>query len=466
MRLMIARVRGVYTTGITKLLLDAGFSITHPTGAIRERFRIEEVSRGEDVSIYDRKDKQGVLVVGKKAAVNTVLKVFRDELKSAIVCSFPLDLNSVYKVVVREIKRGRALVDLGVCEREMNSYPDMKVGEDILVQVFYSDLDGVQLSRQIRINGRNVSLVLNGDIRVSPKITSLKKRQALFALGKVVKPEGWGVFWKRNAARQDPSELIREIEELKKTGRDFLRRAEEAPSPSPLSSGLNAAEVIFSSMSKERFDDIRGSVVSTIRKHHLLKSDEDVYAFSVDLAEELLQSGVDEETLLEGLRKAMSKHGLSVGALMRIEHTKLDGRTRLLTPGRITEIAGDGRIIMRRFFRGGGVYDGLDVGKEDGDYALTEVREGSWFLRSSYYSKAGILKGEYYSINTPIEVLPGLVRYVDLEVDVVRWPDGRVRVIDLEKLKEAYEGDVVSKWLFDQATERAEGLKEELASAQ
>ena len=57
MRLMITRVRGVYTIGITKLLLDAGFSIARPTGAIRERFRIEDVSREEDVSIYDRKDK-------------------------------------------------------------------------------------------------------------------------------------------------------------------------------------------------------------------------------------------------------------------------------------------------------------------------------------------------------------------------------------------------------------------------
>jgi len=466
MRLMIARVRGVYTTGITKLLLDAGFSINRPTGTIRERFRIEEVFREEDVSIYDRKDKQGVLVVGKKDAMNSVLQVFRDELKSSIICRFPLNLNAIYKGVVREIKRGRALVDLGVCEREMASYPDMKVGGEVLVQAFYSDLDGVQLSRQIRINGRNASLVLNGDIRVSPRITSLKKRQALFALGKVVKPEGWGIFWKRYAARQEPSELIREVEELKKTAMDFLRRAEEAPSPSLLSSGLNVAEVIFPSLSKERFDDIRGGIVSTIRKHHLLKSSEDAYAFSVDLAEELLERGVDEETILEGLRKAMSKHGLSVGALMRIEHTKFDGRTRLLTSGRISEIAGDGTIIMRRFFRGRGVYDGLDVGKEEGDYALTEVREEAWFLKSSYYSKAGGLKGEYYSINTPMEVLPGLVRYVDLEVDVVRWPDGRVKVVDFERLKKAYGDGVISKWVFDQATEKAEGLKEELASAQ
>lgn len=463
---MIARVRGVYTTGITKLLLDAGFSISRPTGAIRERFRIEDVPGEEDVSIYDRNDKQGVLVVGKKDAVNNVLQVFRGELKSAIICRFPLDLNSVYKGVVREIKRGRALVDLGVCEREMASYPDMKVGGEVLVQAFYSDLDGVQLSRRIRINGRNASLVLNGGIRMSPRIMGLKKRQALFALGMAIKPEGWGIFWKRNAARQDPNELIGEVEELKKTARDLLRRAEEALSPSLLSFGLNAAEVIFPSLSKERFDDIRGSVVSTTRKHHLLKSSEDAYSFSVDLAESLLESGVDEGTLLEGLRKAMLKHGLSVGALMRIEHTKLDGRTRLLTPGRITEIAGDGAIIVRRFFRGGGVYDGLDVGKEDGDYALTEVREGSWFLKSSYYSKAGSLKGEYCSVNTPMEVLPGLVRYVDLEVDVVRWPDGRVKVVDFENLKKAYEDDVISRWLFDQAMEKAEGLKEELASAQ
>ena len=37
-------------------------------------------------------------------------------------------------------------------------------------------------------------------------------------------------------------------------------------------------------------------------------------------------------------------------------------------------------------------------------------------------------------INTPVEFYPDKIRYLDLEIDVVKWPDGRVHIIDKDLL--------------------------------
>ncbi|MDW8103257.1 MAG: DUF402 domain-containing protein [Anaerolineae bacterium] len=96
----------------------------------------------------------------------------------------------------------------------------------------------------------------------------------------------------------------------------------------------------------------------------------------------------------------------------------------------------EGLIILRRWrYKGRGQYDGLNLPKEEGDYALTEVKEGSRILKHTYFGREGNLKGEFFNINTPVELYPGFIRYVDLEVDVVRWPDGQVRVVDEEELQ-------------------------------
>ncbi|HDO20596.1 MAG TPA: DUF402 domain-containing protein, partial [Candidatus Bathyarchaeota archaeon] len=51
-------------------------------------------------------------------------------------------------------------------------------------------------------------------------------------------------------------------------------------------------------------------------------------------------------------------------------------------------------------------------------------------------------------INTPIEIYPKQVRYVDLEVDVCVLNNGNIRVLDEEKLVEALEKGIISNILF------------------
>ena len=87
-------------------------------------------------------------------------------------------------------------------------------------------------------------------------------------------------------------------------------------------------------------------------------------------------------------------------------------------------------LVKRSFSQGR--YDGLNLPIEEGDYGITEVREGSWCVKHSYYSKGGRLRGDYCNINTPLELYPDGARY--LEVDVVRKVGEKPVIVDRKDL--------------------------------
>ena len=123
----------------------------------------------------------------------------------------------------------------------------------------------------------------------------------------------------------------------------------------------------------------------------------------------------------------------------------------------------DGKLmIVQRVFSGKGVYDGFNIPISPGDVCYTVIENGSWILRHIYLSQNG-LKGEYININTPPEILPGMIRYLDLAVDVIRTSDGEVKIIDLEELKKFLDEGVIGRDLYEialtKAKEAEDGLK-------
>ena len=47
-----------------------------------------------------------------------------------------------------------------------------------------------------------------------------------------------------------------------------------------------------------------------------------------------------------------------------------------------------------------------------------------------------------------MEIYPDRARYIDLEVDIVKWPDGKKEIIDKEKLTQHYEEGVITEKLY------------------
>jgi hypothetical protein len=215
----------------------------------------------------------------------------------------------------------------------------------------------------------------------------------------------------------------------------------------------------FPGGSKEVLDALRVAVTPTLARHHRLRT---IDAKTVEKAEsdllrhpeqkEALERKVLEETILSPLERC---------GIVRLEHIRPSGKMARFREGMLLESSED-RIVFKRSFSEGR-YDGLDIPIRHGDYGLTELQEGSWVVRHSYFTREGKPIGEYYNINTPVEIYPFGARYLDLEVDVIRRAGEAPFMVDREKLALLSQKGSISSALERKAVDVAEELMRTLS---
>ena len=185
----------------------------------------------------------------------------------------------------------------------------------------------------------------------------------------------------------------------------------------------------------------------------------------------------EKQYITSKLDKIVSRDMPRVDDPVNIEHVKLDGRNIVLARGRVIETTGNGFVIRRQFRHTNRKLkivkeypDDVDVVGDEGDYAITHVVPGSLTLFTNYYSKDNDLKGTYANINTGVEIYPsngtspGKIRYVDLEIDVVKAPiDQPPRIIDQHLLKRAVQRGFITEEMADQSRRKAEIVSQQLA---
>ena len=182
---------------------------------------------------------------------------------------------------------------------------------------------------------------------------------------------------------------------------------------------------------RKKLDAIRSTVVPTLKNHHRLKI---IDPNLLDSAEaEFSRRSEDRPALENMLFKRAILDPLIEGGSVRLEHIRPSGKPMRPRLG-VLQSASPGRVVFRREFSGGR-YDGLDLPIRQGDYCLTEIREGGWCVKHSYFSKQHSAIGCYYNINTPTELYPYGARYVDLEVDVIQRAAEKAFVVDREKFE-------------------------------
>lgn len=306
-----AKVRGIYTTALTGLLLDHGFEIVQPSEEIIERFGVEASERNPDLSIRDRHDRQGIEAFGSVEAIE--------------------DLRSI-------------------------------LGEELLDVILRKRFD-----------------------------------------------------------------------------RGYL-------------------DVEFPWASKRKLDEYRREVVPTVHMHHYYKACGGEISSAAEMAERLIKRGRPAGEVEELLRRTIEPYLPFEGSEIGIEHVKLSGF--VISLGRAVIAAYDEESMIRytREIKGGCVYDGLGVEKEAGDRAVTEAKLGEYYTITRYYSKGGRFKGAYINLNTPIELYPSRIRYVDLEVDICIWPGGDVKVIDEEIFERAASRGIITEKLFEVIREKTKEL--------
>ena len=232
--------------------------------------------------------------------------------------------------------------------------------------------------------------------------------------------------------------------------------------PRPLR-GSDEWEVELPGGSKATLDAARAAVWPTLPGHHQLKI---IAQNEVDRAEELLASGRGAAIdLTSDLRRRFLLSGLRPGRDIVVEHVKPFGKVIPL-PGRVATLEGDPgerlQLRLARIFRPGARFDSLNEPKLLGDHGETELLEGSWVARRTYRRANGAPIGELYNIQTPVELYPDRARYLDLQVDVAAWPDGRVEIVDLADLDEDVTAGLLSPTLAAQAVAVAKGVRDSL----
>ncbi len=313
---ILAKVRGIYATALTRLLLDKGYGIVQPSPGAREQFGLPSADGDWELSIKDREDLQGVQVCGAAEKIAEFITAIRRELEDAVL---------TYAMPEEEF-------------------------------------DGVTCCARIEFPGE----------------------------------------------------------------------------------------------SKEALDRIRSSIIPTVACHHRFRV---IASKDLGKAEEILSRQPQRRQELE---KSLFEAAVLIPMLretsLAIEHTKVSGKPIRPRMGMLCDYD-QNRIVIKRCFRSPGRYDGLDLPIERGDYCLTEATEGQWYIRHAYYSGTHGLKGEYYNVNTPVEFYPHGIRYVDLEIDVVRRTGEPPFVVDREKLALVAREGVIGAALEKKALGVAEGLK-------
>ena len=464
-----ARIRGIYSTALTKLLLDQGFEIVQPSTALKERFRLKENAESPDIDIYDRYKRQGVRALGKAEAAKAFKSILQAHFDDVIVREWKVTADGIYKGLKKysDPETHSVLVDIGSATGWINEEAHGSA-ENAVVQVERRRMGAKEpvLTSEIKIPGKYAILIPGNQVKVSRKILDWQKRSRLIQLGKEMELREWGIIWRTSAADQPLEILKNEIINLLKEGESVLKKAEQAEAPAVLWEGSHFMETEFPALSKRKFDEIRGVVTPTLDGHHFYKTCGKEISSAVDMAEKFLEEGKSGKEVEDLFQKTIQKEYPEIGSTISIEHVKLNGRVLHLGEALIESFSKDSSVIeFSRVFSREGVYDGLKTVKESGDIALTEAKVGEWYFKTRYFSKDGKLKGTYVNLNTPIELYPYSVRYVDLEIDVCVWPDGKIEVLDEEKFENAVKEGLVTQKLVkivkDKLQEIMKGLSQE-----
>lgn len=489
-------IRGIFSTVLTSLFTDAGYNIIDPSTSIKKRFELEEKPElySKDIVIND-KFGEGVSVNIKHEIWDKIKDDFPLSLKNfpnaiQLISKFPL--NSIYRGIVFQSSKLKrfSLVNLIPTENiddgdtednftttvgKLNRF--LKVGTEGVFQIRNPD------------SGRNYALInqgytVSGDLAVimpdykrgliSKQIRDKKTRDKLLKIIEKVSVNDFGILLRTAAKNASDIEILREIQHLREKHIEIESLINQTHSTiGRVWSEFESFSFIFSNPAKLKLDEIRSQIIPTVSYHHDIKTNGDfgstfqlkILNFTESVLNELNALGFNEK--INFLFQSFYYNNLfRPKQLLYIFHDKLSGRRINLTPGIIKKIVRNRsisdhlKIILRRNLNTSvGTYDGLNIPIEEGDYAIGVYESGKMYYESIYYSRYNELKGRYFNINTPIMFRGDGIHYIDLEIDVVEPLNGKRKIIDADLLNKAFDLNIISKNLYDQAIDIAHEIE-------
>jgi hypothetical protein len=465
---MKVRIRGIYATALTRVFLRADHEVVQASPPIRRRFEADFEADDHDVAVETTDDRQGVGVEGEPEAVAAAVDELRSIGIDTLAWEDPVPRGAVFDARVRETRGGGAVCDLGEGEGFLpfaNTDGYVEEGDPLRVQIVEAaapwDDDRPVLETQLRAAAGLAALEAGREgVAVDARDDEAGRELAgMTDLLDPSVPDGWGIRWRGDATDASMDALAEALERAIARAENLEAiRGDPVDDPGRLLAPLSTAWTWFGRESRFALDERRREVATTMPGHHRVKAASRAASAGVDFVEALCDLG-DAAFPFEVVT---DQFGPVEGDSVEIAHGKPDGRCFSLGRGEVVERDADGTLAVRRELSGGGSYDELDAPKEAGDVALTKFREGRWWYPTVYRGADGERKGTYVNVCTPAECFPDAVRYVDLHVDVVRHPGGRVERVDDDELDAAVEAGALSEELAEKARSVASSLERAL----
>ena len=485
---MNIRVRGIYATALTRLLLEADYTVVDASPPIQRRFDVEFAAGPPDLSVETTDDRQGVGLWGSERAVTAVRERLTDVAVDAIAWADPTPPGAVFDAEVTSTESRGAVVALGgVRAREgflpyRNVGPRVETGDVVTVQVRTSVPPWAArrptLGTGLCVDAGLVTLEPGEGTRVDTHDNeAARELVGMVDLLGIEPPGGWRAVWGPAALEADTEALEAAIDRAADEAARVTAAVDDTSSAGPgpgevtgvredgkparegaLARPRAGAWVWFGRESRFELDDVRRGVTTTMPGHHRIKTGAASASAGVDFAEAVCDPDRDADFPFAAVRESF---GPAVGDALRIEHGKPDGRRITLGEGTVTAIDAE-TVTVEREMSPGGRYDGLDTPRVAGDVAVTKLAEGRWWYPTTYRGTDGTVRGTYVNICTPVEVFPEAARYVDLHVDVLKHPDGRVERVDDTELDESVEAGDTPPALADRARSVATALENAL----
>ena len=464
---MNVRIRGIYTTALTRRFLDADHAVVDASDPIRDRFDASFGTAPHDVHVGTTRDRQGVEATGDPDAVARAVEHL-DATRDTFAWPAAAPTGAVFDARVTETLGSGAVCDLGDAEGFLpfgNAADHVAVGDHLRVRVAEPAAPWIDrrpvLDTDLRVRAGPATLV-RGESGVTVDTRDEAAGRELAGMTELLgiePPDGWGLQWSDAGTEADMGRLEAALSRA-------VERAEALPVDDPvdpvrrLAAPAATTWVWFGREARFALDSDRRAVTTTMNGHHRVKAASSDASRAVDLVEALSDDDAGPAAGEFPFEAVTDTFGPVAGDDVRLEHGKPDGRLIVLGRAAVTDRDPDGTLTLRREMTAGGTYDALGVDREAGDVATTKVREGRWWYPTVYRDADGARKGTYVNVCTPVECFPDAVRYVDLHVDVVKGPDGEVRRVDDDELDAAVDAGLVSADAAEKARSVASGLVE------
>lgn len=455
------RLRGIYSLPLAKKLRERGHEVVQPTEEIKRYLDVDETIAPPDVALGKGNDRHEILLTGDHESLEDVLDGVTEEFLDMAVKRFDYTQNAIYRGTVVNVNTDRraAFVDLGPTDGFLpfrNTDRRLREGEDITVKIVELPTDPDEnpvLTTDITY-ANDYAVVLDSGVKVSNAIRDKEERDRLHEVGRSVRTER-GILW-RTSAKDLKAEFLRgQARDLLDQADKVERRAEDSVAPELLMEGSPTALLMIPGYTKKVLDEVRSEIAPTVDKHHKYKAADRSHDLAVDAVENL----TSDESLLGRFEEVMKGlEPVEVGDSLRFTHLKPDGSSPSFGRGRVIDVEGE-EIQLQR-----GVDQGIrGLPSENAEYAVTSVEEGSWMIVSEYFDRSDESTGMFININTPAEIYPWEVRYMDLCVDVV-VQNGDVEVMDSGELDDHVAEGRISPELAERARDAADDIREEIGS--